>query len=229
MRLPLLIASLFLVSVLAAEPAAEVPKKMQLVDLVAAPFVRTACSLPGNEQRELVAGEEVQVVVGVRNSGERPLTLTSVQASLHHPLGFKYHVQNYTWQKLDLAVAPSEELSIPYSFTPDVMLESRAYTLFVGLIYNDGESNFSSPIFNATVAILEPASLLDGQGLFFYLTGLAVVALLGFFGFKMFTKLQKGSAPGVRTSATPAKKSGKAETNEWLVGTSVDPAYRRRR
>lgn len=46
----------------------------------------------------------------------------------------------YQFSAINLAgvvVAPTEEASIAYSFTPDLMLEARSFGLFVELYYHD--------------------------------------------------------------------------------------------
>ncbi|KAH3762864.1 translocon-associated protein TRAP alpha subunit [Pelomyxa schiedti] len=187
--------------------------------------IATAMIFPDQPDQVFVAGEPVNLLVGVRNLGKNPITLLSLAASLHHPFNFKYIFQNYTRQNFaGVVVEPAEEASLSYSFTPDAMLEARAFNLFVDLRLFDAKANYSVTVYNTTLEIAEPPSLMNLQTLFVYLAGLSIAGLVAFVGYNIFKKLQQGTP----TKAAHAKKPTSAR-HEWLSGTSAASHFQARK
>lgn len=79
-------------------------------------------------------------------------------------------------------VAPGEELSVEYAFTPDALIPApREFTIALTAFYADDAAGalYSSTFFNATVEIVEVPKLVDGQALFMWAILAAAVGAAG--------------------------------------------------
>ena len=57
--------------------------------------------------------------------------------------------------------------------------------------------NYSSPIYNVTVNILEPVTVFDSKSLFIYVLGISIAAIVAFGGSKLFKKLKTVTQRGL--------------------------------
>ncbi|KAJ6409884.1 hypothetical protein OIU84_009383, partial [Salix udensis] len=63
-----------------------------------APGVDIVCVFPKNSARLVNAGEETELLVGIKNDGELPITVVGIRASVHLPFDHKLLVQNLSAQ-----------------------------------------------------------------------------------------------------------------------------------
>ncbi|KAF3650067.1 Translocon-associated protein subunit alpha [Capsicum annuum] len=59
-----------------------------------APGIETVCVFPKNPSKVVAAGEESEVLVGMKNDGDSSLNVIAIQASVHLPFDHRYLVQN---------------------------------------------------------------------------------------------------------------------------------------
>ncbi|KAK4378248.1 hypothetical protein RND71_000110 [Anisodus tanguticus] len=62
--------------------------------------VETICVFPKNPSKVVAAGEESELLVGMKNDGESNLNIIAIQASVHLPFDHRYLVQNLSVQLL---------------------------------------------------------------------------------------------------------------------------------
>jgi len=204
------------------------------------PDVSTAFVLPDHPNKVITAGDIVEVLLGFVNNGDREFNITSVSASLNHPLDFRYYIQNYTRAEYGLLVQPKEQVSVSYRFRPDPLLEPRDFALVVSVFYEDESgTNFTNAFFNGTITIAEADTGIDLQQLFLTVGFLGVVGLGGYFALQSFgannAKKERRSSGSFRTPKVT--KEGSFEVpqeklkldDDWLSGTNVrtgSPALR---
>jgi hypothetical protein len=197
------------------------------------PDIAVTYIFPMNPDKKLVAGELVDLLLGVKNfAPDRSFNITFIEASLRHPADFRYYIQNFTeFAFEDMIVGPLEELTISYFFTPNELLEPRDFGLVAEVYYIDMSDNneYYHTFFNGTVEIIEPEGSLDAQTFFTYSGAIAVLGLLGFIGFKLISSWMKRRARKQKSfveygtvSGTRHQKNVDASENEWLSGTSAD-------
>uniref|UniRef100_A0A803QSZ7 Translocon-associated protein subunit alpha n=1 Tax=Cannabis sativa TaxID=3483 RepID=A0A803QSZ7_CANSA len=61
-----------------------------------APGIDTVSVFPKNSARVVTAGEETDLLVGVKNDGDSSVTVIAIKASVHLPFDHKMLVQNLT-------------------------------------------------------------------------------------------------------------------------------------
>jgi len=220
------------------------------------PDVSTAFVFPDHPAKVITAGDIVEVLLGFVNNGDREFNITTVAASLNHPLDFRYYIQNYTKLEYGLLVQPKEQVSVSYRFRPDPLLEPRDFGLVVSVFYEDESgTNFTNAFFNGTVTIVEPDTGFELQQMFLYIGFLGVLGLVGYFAFQSFggasgsgKKDRRSSssfscASSAATSSTSLRtpkvsKDGSLEASpqlklddDWLSGTNIrhaSPALKRK-
>ncbi|BHF69625.1 SWI/SNF and RSC complex subunit Ssr1 [Sparganum proliferum] len=159
----------------------------------------------------IVAGKVCKFVVSLENSattGSVHYSLYTLEAALHYPHYYGYHIQNFTSQMLQNTLEPGQQASLFYSFTPSVQLAGQHFDLAVILTYHDqsGRPYFHS-LFNATIALLEDDEGMDTEIVFLTLLVLALTALVAF---ALWTWI----------SSKALKRSNKVEPNRNIDGTS---------
>jgi translocon-associated protein subunit alpha len=190
------------------------------VVLSASPTVSTVFVFPEFPNRELVLGKEVEVLFGLSNSGDSPVNVTSISASLRYPSDWRYFIQNYTQVEVSVTVKPGEQHSFLYRFMPDPMLEAREFGLSAQVFYHDQEgNNFTSYFYNSTVSLIESSESIDAQTLFTY------VGIVGVAGLVLFV-IYKAVGDKKKTKRAPKLETGTQNTDvseEWLEGTHARP------
>eukprot|EP00026_Physarum_polycephalum_P014236 Phypoly_transcript_14727.p1 GENE.Phypoly_transcript_14727~~Phypoly_transcript_14727.p1 ORF type:complete len:246 (+),score=51.86 Phypoly_transcript_14727:114-851(+) len=212
----------------------------------ASPDVSTAFVFPDHPARVVTAGDIVEVLLGFVNNGDREFNITSVSASLNHPLDYRYFIQNYSRAEYGLLVQPKEQVSVSYRFRPDPLLEPRDFGLVVSVFYEDESGkNFTNAFYNGTITIVEADTGFDLQQLFLTVGFFGVLGLGGYFALQSFgidptgkkerrasgsfrtPKVTKEGSFEITPSASP--KPVKLD-DDWLSGTNVrtaSPAKRR--
>jgi len=200
------------------EPAAT--NETTEVILTAAEYINTAFIFPHSPEKDIIIGNTVEILLGIANSGESAINVTSIIASLRYPPDWRYIIQNFTKMAYSVIVKPGEQTSFLYSFKPDPLLEPRDFGLSAQVFYHDQEgTNFTSFFFNNTVPLVESSESIDAQSLFTYVGIVGIAGLILFIIYK---------AVGERRMKRPAKLETGTQNkdvidDEWLEGTHAKP------
>jgi len=198
---------------------------------VPSPDVRTAIVFPDFPTKRIPSGEIVEVLLGFTNTGRKEFNITTVTASLNHPVDTKYYIQNFTKIEYGLPVGAEEQISLSYRFRPDPLLEPRDFVLILSVFYQDESlTNYTNIFFNSTVSITEPDITFDFQKMFLYVGFLAVVGLIGFLVYRNWVEKQEKSKTKKRDFVKQQEVVfTEADKNDWLEGTSAAQKHVKRR
>ncbi|BBN15589.1 translocon-associated protein subunit alpha [Marchantia polymorpha subsp. ruderalis] len=187
--------------------------------LGSAPGVETVFHFPKNTEKMITAGESAEIIVGLRNSGEVPLKVTSVRASINLPFDHRIFVQNFTAQEFaNATVPPGVQASFAYSFTISKYLQPGGFALVASIYYDIDDQPHRTVFHNGTVEVIEAHGFFSGETLFLITLGMG---LLGLGGMWLYGQAQKFSKKTRRTKKVETgTRSTDAAANEWLQGTS---------
>nr|GLL28415.1 translocon-associated protein subunit alpha-like [Ipomoea trifida] len=187
-----------------------------------APGVETVCVFPKNPSRVVTAGEESELLVGMKNDGESTLKVISIQATLHLPFDHRYLVQNLTIQGFNNATVPSSaQAAFPYIFGVNKFLQAGSFDLVGSIVYEIDQHPYQSTFYNGTIEVTEPGGLLSVESVFLFCLGVGLVGLLVFW--------LHGQIQGLSKKTKRAPKAAKVEVgtgtrdasmDEWLQGTA---------
>ncbi|XP_057501046.1 translocon-associated protein subunit alpha-like [Actinidia eriantha] len=184
-----------------------------------APGVETVCIFPKNPSRSVTAGEESELLVGMKNEGESSVNVIAIKASVHLPYDHHLLLQNLTAQAFNNAsVPPSAQGTFPYIFAVSKFLQSGTYDLVGTIVYEIEENPYQSTFYNGTIEVVEASGPLSVESVFLFFLG---IALVGFFGIWIRNQIQHLSkktkkAPKVEVGT----KTTDASMDEWLQGTA---------
>ncbi|XP_019170287.1 PREDICTED: translocon-associated protein subunit alpha-like [Ipomoea nil] len=187
-----------------------------------APGVETVYVFPKNPSRVVPAGEESELLVGMKNDGESTLTVISIQATLHLPFDHRYLVQNLSIQGFNNATVPSSaQAAFPYIFGVSKFLQAGSFDLVGSIVYEIDQHPYQSTFYNGTIEVTEPGGLLSVESVFLFCLG---VGLLGLFGFWIHGQIQRLSKKTKRAPKAAKVEVGTgtrdASMDEWLQGTA---------
>ncbi|KAK6159536.1 hypothetical protein DH2020_006850 [Rehmannia glutinosa] len=188
-----------------------------------APDVETVCVFPKNPSRIVVAGEESELLVGIKNddiiTGGSNINVIAIQASVHLPFNYHYLLQNLSAQAFNNAsVPPSVQATFPYIFAVSKFLQSGAYDLVGTIVYEIDQNPYQSTFYNGTIEVTEAGGMFSVESVFLFCLGIALLGLLGFWirgQIQNFSKKTK-RAPKVEVGTGTID----ALTDEWLQGTA---------
>ena len=93
-----------------------------------APGIETICVFPKNPSKSVAAGEESELLVGMKNDGDSSLNIIAIQASVHLPFDHRYLVQNLSVQAFNNAtVPPSAQATFPYIFAVSKFMQPGSF------------------------------------------------------------------------------------------------------
>ncbi|XAR59062.1 hypothetical protein NMG60_11014694 [Bertholletia excelsa] len=181
--------------------------------------VETVCVFPKNPSRLVVAGEESELLVGLKNDGESTLNVIAIKATLHLPFDHQYLVQNLSGLAFNNAsIPPSVQASFPYTFAVSKFLQPGNFDLVGTVIYEIDQSPYQSTFYNGTIEVAEAGGLLSVESVFLFFLG---VALIGFLGIWIRTQIQLLSKKTKRAPKVEVgTKTTDASMDEWLQGTA---------
>ncbi|KAK6136682.1 hypothetical protein DH2020_029589 [Rehmannia glutinosa] len=188
-----------------------------------APDVETVCVFPKNPSKIVVAGEESELLVGIKNddiiTGDSNINVIAIQASVHLPFNYHYLLQNLSAQAFNNAsVPPSVQATFPYIFAVSKFLQSGAYDLVGTIVYEIDQNPYQSTFYNGTIEVTEAGGMFSVESVFLFCLGIALLGLLGFWirgQIQNFSKKTK-RAPKVEVGTGTTD----ASTDEWLQGTA---------
>ncbi|KAJ6386033.1 hypothetical protein OIU77_029070 [Salix suchowensis] len=115
-----------------------------------APGVDIVCVFPKNSARLVNAGEETELLVGIKNDGELPITVVGIRASVHLPFDHKLLVQNLSAQGFNNATIPaSSQATFPYIFGVSKYLQPGSFDLVGTIVFEIDQQPYQSTFYNA--------------------------------------------------------------------------------
>ncbi|PKI52910.1 hypothetical protein CRG98_026741 [Punica granatum] len=184
-----------------------------------APGVETVCVFPKNGARVVPAGEETELLVGMKNDGESSLNIIGIRASVHLPVDHRLLVQNLTGQAFNNAsVLASTQAAFPYVFAVSKYLQPGNFDLVGTIFYDVDQQPYQTVFFNGTIEVVESGGLLNMESVFLVTLGIALLVLLGLWVHGRLQNLSKKTkkAPKVEVGT----KTTDASLDEWLQGTA---------
>ncbi|GLT60120.1 hypothetical protein SLA2020_329010 [Shorea laevis] len=181
--------------------------------------VDTVCVFPKNSARLVMAGEETELLVGMKNDGELTVNVIAIKASVHLPIDHKLLVQNLTAQVFNNASVPaSAQATFPYVFAVSKYLQPGTFDLVGTIVYEIDQNPFQSTFYNGTIEVVESGGFLSIESVFLVTLGLALLFLLGLWLHGQFQRISKKNkkAPKVEVGT----RSTDASMDEWLQGTA---------
>ena len=118
----------------------------------------------------MLSGRTLQVLLGFRNSGETPQTVSQITGSLNSPKHFSLYVSNFSTATYNLVVEPGKETSFEYLLKVDPQLAGHDFTLALTVFYQDASDRYSSTFINATIPVFDPDASFDTQTIFMYMS-----------------------------------------------------------
>ncbi|KAK7264096.1 hypothetical protein RJT34_31700 [Clitoria ternatea] len=184
-----------------------------------APGTDTVCVFPKNSARLVTAGEETELLVGVKNDGDESLNVIAIRASVHLPFDHRMLVQNLTTQGFNNGSVPAlAQATFPYLFAVSKYLQPGTFDLVGTIIYEIGDHPYQGTFFNGTVEVIEAGGFLSMESVFLVTLGAALLVLLGLWIHGQIQHLSKKTkrAPKVEVGT----RTTDASTDEWLEGTA---------
>ncbi|XP_047309995.1 translocon-associated protein subunit alpha-like [Impatiens glandulifera] len=187
-------------------------------DLSSAHDVDTISIFPKNPSKLVIAGEETELLVGMKNDGESRINIIAIKASVHLP-DHHFLVQNLSTQAFNNAsVPPSAQAAFPYIFAVSKFLQAGTFDLVGIIIYEIDQNPYQSTFYNGTIEVSEASGFITIESVLLVSFG---VALLGIFGLWIRNQIQNLSK---KTKRSPKVELGTRTTDssmdEWLQGTA---------
>ncbi|CAN1140304.1 Translocon-associated protein subunit alpha [Linum perenne] len=157
-----------------------------------APGIDTVCVFPKNSAKIVTAGQETELLVGLKNDGEYRINIIAIKASVHLPVDHRLLVQNLTAQ-------------------------AGSFDLVGTIIYEIGQHPYQSTFYNGTVEVVESVDF-NMESVFLVTLG---IALLIQFGLWIDAKMRIVSKKTRRVSKIEVGTGTRdASMDEWLQGTA---------
>ncbi|KAJ4826103.1 hypothetical protein Tsubulata_010951 [Turnera subulata] len=184
-----------------------------------APGVETVSVFPKNSARSVTAGEETELLVGMKNDAESSISVHSIRASVHLPFDHRLLVQNLTVQVFNNAtVPPSAQATFPYIFAVSKYLQPGTFDLVGTIIYEIDQNHYQNTFFNGTIEVVEQGGFLSVESVFLVTLGIALLVLLGLWIHGQIQNLSKKTKRAPKVEVGTGTRD--ASMDEWLQGTA---------
>lgn len=171
----------------------------------------------------MAAGEESEVLVGIKYDGEGSINVVAIQASVHLPYDHRLLVQNLTAQVFNNAsVPPSAQATFPYVFAVSKYLQPGSFDLVGSIVYEIDKTPYQSTFYNGTIEVTEASGPLTIETVFLVMLAIALVAGLGLWIRGQLQRFSKKSKKGPKVEY--GTRSTDASSDEWLQGTAFTQA-----
>ncbi|CAM8904597.1 unnamed protein product [Rhodiola kirilowii] len=185
----------------------------------AAPGIETITVFPKNVGKLVTAGEETELLVGLKNNGGTNLNVIAIKASVHLPYDHRLLVQNLTAQGFNNATVPaSVQATFPYIFAVSKYLQAGTFDLVGTIIYEIDQNPYQSTFYNGTIEVVETGNLFSVESVFLVTLGIALLILLGVWVRAQIQQFSKKSKRGAKVEV--GTKTTDASMDEWLQGTA---------
>ncbi|XP_024994328.1 translocon-associated protein subunit alpha-like [Cynara cardunculus var. scolymus] len=183
-----------------------------------APGVKTVCVFPKNPVKVVVAGQETELLIGLKNEGEQSVKVLAVYASVHLPFDHQMLVQNLSTQAFNNASVPgSVQATYPYIFAVSKFLQPGTFDLVGTIVYEIDNLPYQNTFYNGTIEVTEAGGLISVETVFLVSLGLALLVLLGLW---VRGQLQNLSKKTKRVKVEVGTRTVDASMDEWLQGTA---------
>ncbi|KAG5526768.1 hypothetical protein RHGRI_032882 [Rhododendron griersonianum] len=180
-----------------------------------APGVETICVFPKNPSRSVIAGEESELLVGMKNEGETNVDIIAIKASVHLSYDHRLVVQNLSAQGFNNAsVPPSAQATFPYIFGVSKFLQPGTFDLVGTVIYEIDQNPYQSTFYNGTFEVTEASGPLSVESVFLFFLGIGLVGLLGIWIRSQIQHLSKKTKRQPKVEV--GTKTTDASMDEWL-------------
>merc|ERR1711998_73892 len=147
-------------------------------DLDSSPDADTVVLFSEYPDQKIPVGKDIQLLVGLTNSGSRKFNVTRVWGSLHSALGYHFLIQNFTVSEPFAIIEADQQGTLAYTCKPTANLEPREFVLTLNMRYEDEDgTKYHSNLFNSTITIVE-ATGFDFKEIFPVLASGAVICLV---------------------------------------------------
>ncbi|MFS8031399.1 putative translocon-associated protein (TRAP), alpha subunit [Helianthus anomalus] len=184
-----------------------------------APGVETVSVFPKNFAKLVVAGQETELLIGLKNEGEQNVKVFAVHASVHLPFDHRMLVQNLSTVAFnDASVPASVQATFPYTFAVSKFLQPGTFDLVGTIVYEIDQLPYQNVFYNGTIEVTEAGGLVSVETVFLVSLGLALLVL---FGLWVRTQLQSLSKKTKKiTKVEVGTRTVDASMDEWLQGTA---------
>ncbi|KAJ4902691.1 Translocon-associated protein subunit alpha [Raphanus sativus] len=190
------------------------------LNLTSAPGVETVSVFPHNSGRLVIAGEDTELIVALRNDGKSRVGVMGIRASVHLPYDHKLLVQNLTVLRINNASIPySVQATFSYVFAVSQYLQPGAFDLVGYVIYDVEGKAYQNVFYNGTIEVVESGGLLSGESVFLITLGIALLLLLGLWAYSQVQRLTKKTKKVSKVEV--GTRSVDASLDEWLEGTHL--------
>ncbi|XP_076910294.1 translocon-associated protein subunit alpha-like [Bidens hawaiensis] len=184
-----------------------------------APGVETLCVFPKNSAKLVVAGQETELLIGLKNEGVQSVNVLAVHASVHLPFDHRMLVQNLSVVSFNNASVPaSVQASFPYIFAVSKFLQPGTFDLVGTITYEIDQKLYQNTFYNGTIEVTESGGLVSVETVFLVSLGLALLVLLGLWVRSQLQFLSKKTKK--ITKVEVGTRTVDASMDEWLQGTA---------
>ncbi|KAL8228880.1 hypothetical protein R6Q57_013780 [Mikania cordata] len=184
-----------------------------------APDVETLCVFPKNPAKLVVAGQETELLIGMKNMGEQSVNVLAVHASVHLPFDHRMLVQNLSVVSFNNASVPaSVQATFPYIFAVSKFLQPGTFDLVGTITYEIDQQPYQNTFYNSTIEVNEAGGFVSAETVFLVTLGLALIVLLGLWVRSQLQFLSKKTKK--ITKVEVGTRTVDASMDEWLKGTA---------
>lgn len=194
-----------------------------------APYVSRVLFLNASSQSfpSFHVGSKANVVIAFQNNGhEASQVVFLVVGLLQPPRQYHTTIQNFSVVRQAREVKKSETVSIQYTFTPDVHLESGEFNMVLGLYVQDSATNqtYFITAFNSTVMLEDPLGT-DPRTVLTYFTLLAIFGGIAYVVCEKLGVVKMIKAMTHSKGNSNGSGSGAKHMEMGTGRTGYDPAY----
>lgn len=134
------------------------------------------------------------------------------------PFACPLHAQ-FTTNTVGLKLAPNEQRSVAYKFTPDGRLEALDFHLHLFATYADESGKqFVDSLYNGTTTLVESASETKSKRMFVLMLVSVACAIAGFKAYTRYEKFEKKKEKAKKRAEAEALASKPNLSDDWLAG-----------
>lgn len=184
-----------------------------------APGVETVCIFPKNIAKIVVAGQETELLIGMKNEGDQNVKVIAVHASVHLPYDHSMLVQNLSAQAFNNASVPaSVQATFPYIFAVSKFLQPGTFDLVGTIVYEIDQLPYQNTFYNGTIEVIEAGGLVSIETVFLVSLGISLLVFLGLWVRGQIQNLSKKTKRGPKVET--GTRTVDASMDEWLEGTA---------
>eukprot|EP00004_Rigifila_ramosa_P003014 TRINITY_DN1313_c0_g1_i1.p2 TRINITY_DN1313_c0_g1~~TRINITY_DN1313_c0_g1_i1.p2 ORF type:complete len:258 (-),score=80.94 TRINITY_DN1313_c0_g1_i1:22-774(-) len=176
-------------------------------------------------ERSFPAGEDLTILVGMRNVGQLLFNVTNITASLTAPTDFKFRAYNFSTVSYHEIISPGDESTFAYRLHLESALDPRTFGFVVVTTYSDETgARFQATVFEDVIRITDAKDNIDTRTL---LIGLAVTTAIAIGAF-FFIRTQNNNKKKSRSIKAVERGTVSAEASaDWLQGTNASLTKRK--